>query len=104
MEQRNNRILQICSFGVLYIISSIFYKPLFNFTKNILDFPSSENFIKVDWEIFKIPEEQINKEKYLFSELDIKEKKSNKNKDDNNKKNHKIIIGIDFGTTDSGYS
>ena len=99
---RNNIILQICSFAVLYIISPIFYKPLFNFTKNILDFPSSENFIKVDWEIFKIPEEQINKEKYLFSELDIKEKKSNNN--DNNKNNHKIIIGIDFGTMDSGYS
>ena len=102
MDQRNNIILQICSFAVLYIISQIFYKPFFNFTKNMLDTSSSENFIKVDWEIFKIPEEQINKEKYLFSELDIKEKKSNNN--DNNKNNHKIIIGIDFGTIDSGYS
>ena len=33
--------------------------------------------------------------------MNLKEKKSNNNIDKNN---HKIIIGIDFGTIDSGYS
>ena len=55
----------------------------------------------INWEIFQIPNEDINKEKYLFSELDLKGKNKN-NKND--KINHKIVVGIDFGTVNSGYS
>ena len=101
MNQRNISFLRISSIVVVSVISSLFFKPLRNLSKNILNFSSSENFAKVNWEIFNVPEEEINKEKYLFSELNLKEKKSNNNI---NKNNHKIVIGIDFGTIDSGYS
>ena len=101
MNQRNLSFLRLISVLTVSVITPIIFKSLKNLTKNILNFSSSENFAKVNWEIFNVPEEEINKEKYLFSELNLKEKKSNNNI---NKNNQKIIIGIDFGTIDSSYS
>ena len=41
-------------------------------------YQQSNKFYKnINWEIFQIPNEDINKEKYLFSELDLKGKNKN---------------------------
>ena len=101
MNQTNLSFFRLISVIAVSVISPIIFKSLKNLSKNILNFSSSENFAKINWEIFNIPEEEIDREKYLFSELNLKEKKSNNNIDKNN---HKIVIGIDFGTIDSGYS
>ena len=54
----------------------------------------------VNWNVFEVSEEEINKEKYLFSELDF----MGNIKNNDNQINTKVIVGIDFGTSATGYS
>lgn len=89
--QKNYIYVSLC-----IILGKLLFKNLFQFLKQ-----SFKNDKNINWEIFPIPKEDINKEKYLFSEIDLNGKnKINKN----DKINHKIVVGIDFGTVGSGYS
>ena len=82
----------------IYLIVGIFiYNTIFPPSKE--QFKNNKN---INWEIFEISKNEINKEKYLFSEFDIKGKNKQNNK--NNQFSHKIVVGIDFGTVGSGYS
>jgi len=58
---------------------------------------------KLNWDIYEITKNDLNPEKFLFSEINMNSIgggwNQNKNKDI-----HNIIIGIDFGSAFSGYS
>ena len=65
-------------------------------------FLSGSHFIKkLNWDIYEIKKEDLNPEKFLFSEINMNNINKNQNK---NKDIHDIIIGIDFGSAFSGYS
>ena len=62
----------------------------------------SHSLKKINWDIYKIKKEDLNPEKFLFSEINMNSINGNQNR---NKVNHNIkIIGIDFGSAFSGYS
>ena len=62
----------------------------------------SHSIKKINWDIYKIKKEDLNPEKFLFSEINMNSINGNQNR---NKVNQNIkIIGIDFGSSFSGYS
>ena len=82
----------------LYLIAGIF---LYNTILSGLNQPFKNNK-NINWEMFQISEKEINKEKFLFSESEVRGKNNQNIK--NNQINHKIVVGIDFGTVGTGYS
>ena len=66
----------------------------------------SKSIKKLNWDIFQVTEEDLNPEKYLFTELENNKltKNQNKNNHDKNKDIQDLLIGIDFGSAYSGYS
>ena len=81
----------LINYGALFIIliSSFFYNY------------RSKSIKKINWDIYKITREDLNPEKYLFSEIG---KTTYKNQNNQNKDTYKTIIGIDFGSAYSGFS
>ena len=58
----------------------------------------------VNWEIFKLTKEDIQPEKFLYSQSNINNNKNNNHYYNKNLNINKILVGIDFGTVNSGYS
>ena len=81
----------LINYGALFIIliSCFFYNY------------RSKSIKKINWDIYKITREDLNPEKYLFSEIG---KTTYKNQNNQNKDTYKTIIGIDFGSAYSGFS
>ena len=81
----------LINYGALFIIliSCFFYNY------------RSESIKKINLDIYKITREDLNPEKYLFSEIG---KTTYKNQNNQNKDTYKTIIGIDFGSAYSGFS
>ena len=86
----HNQNIQIYLYGFSIFVIIIIY---------LLFSSSFKNNNQVDWEIYKISKEDLKPENYLFSESE-----QNFKYRDNKKDKHEIIIGIDFGTINSGFA
>ena len=95
-----NCFQQILTYSTIYLILIILiFQFIHHKSESPLKHLSNKNE-NVNWNVFEVSEEEINKEKYLFSELDS----MGNIKNNDNQINTKLIVGIDFGTSATGYS
>ena len=93
---------------ILVVFFGIFLSLLIYIFFSKKNINNNDNLVEINWNIFNKSKELIQTEyqNYPFKEVTDIQNNINKNSDKNNKKENfnEIIIGIDFGSINTGYS